>query len=86
MNPMIVKMWFEDNVKYPNVNSSTAGDGSDLGIIVEGIKKGIIQLGEWIINGIVNGLYPWITWGCKAVIVFSVIVHQSSPCRYNKPL
>lgn len=57
-----------------NVNSITSGDGTDKGKIIQAIKDGIVELLIWIVEGLFTILTPFIDWGCKSVIVISVII------------
>jgi hypothetical protein len=60
-----------------NVNSVTAGDGTGKGIvgdIREEIKNGIIDGFTWLVKSFFDVTLPFIEWGCKFLIIGSVIV------------
>jgi hypothetical protein len=68
-----------------NVNSATSGDGTDKGIISDSIdwfgksfREGLIQFGKWFLVGFFYLTQPFFEWGCKSIIVASIIIYVCS--------
>lgn len=61
-----------------NVNSVTAGDGGDKGLLVEAIKDGIIEVIMWILEGLFTILTPIIGWGLKSAILICGVIYFCS--------
>lgn len=63
--------------KFPNVNSATSGEGDGSGIVLkwftDGFKKQIVDLFMWMLTGLFEILTPFVTWGCKILIVWCII-------------
>lgn len=60
-----------------NVNSVTSGDGTGKGIvgdISEEIKNGIVDGFAWLGRCICEVVFPVMEWGCKLIIIGSIIV------------
>jgi len=61
-----------DKTKY--LNSVTSGESGYSGIGEE-VKKGIVDGVTWLVTSLFNVVSPFITWGCKMVIVSCIIIY-----------
>lgn len=73
------------SIVLSNVNSVTSGNGSDDGLFGNSVewfgdsfKKGLVQFGIWFVNGFFYLTKPFMEWGCKSIIVASVIIYVCS--------
>jgi hypothetical protein len=67
------------------VSSATSGDGQDNGLIGDAVnwfgdkfKDGLVQFGIWFAKGLFYITQPFIQWGCKSVIVASIVTYYCS--------
>ena len=63
-----------------NTNPVTSGDGTDKGLVGnsidwfgEAFRTNLVDFGKWLVNGLFDILYPFVTWGCKLVVVWCIV-------------
>ncbi|WP_395546753.1 MULTISPECIES: hypothetical protein [unclassified Lacrimispora] len=63
-----------------NTNSIASGDGTDKGLVGnsidwfgEAFRVNLVDFGIWLVNGIFDVLNPFVTWGCKLVVVWCIV-------------
>lgn len=63
-----------------NTNPVTIGEGTDKGLVGnsidwfgEAFRANLVDFGKWLVNGLFDILYPFVTWGCKLVVVWCIV-------------
>lgn len=63
-----------------NTNPVTSGDGIDKGLVGnsidwfgEAFRANLVDFSKWLVGSLFDILYPFITWGCKFVVVWCIV-------------
>lgn len=68
-----------------NVNSATDGDKDYKGLAEvtidwfgESFRNGLVEFGKWFLQGFFYLSQPFFEWGCKSIIVASIVIYFCS--------